>query len=29
VLLKGERTRYVERSFNPDGSEIDTRHFEF
>jgi uncharacterized protein with NRDE domain len=29
VLLKGERTRYVERTFNPDGSEIDTRHFEF
>lgn len=29
VLLKGERTRYVERSFNADGSEIDTRHFEF
>ena len=29
VLLKGERTRYVERSFNPDGSEVDTRHFEF
>jgi uncharacterized protein with NRDE domain len=29
VLLKGERTRYVERSFSPDGSEIDTRHFEF
>jgi uncharacterized protein with NRDE domain len=29
VLLKGERTRYVERSFNPDGSEIDTRHFDF
>ena len=29
VLLKGERTRYVERSFRPDGSEIDTRHFEF
>ena len=29
VLLKGERTRYVERSFRPDGSEIDTRHFDF
>ena len=29
VLLKGARTRYVERSFNPDGSEVDARHFEF
>ena len=29
VLLKGERTRYVERSFNADGSEIDTRHYDF
>ena len=29
VLLKGERTRYVERSFAPDGSETGTVHFDF
>ena len=29
VLLKGSRTRYVERSFAPDGAEGDTLHYEF
>jgi uncharacterized protein with NRDE domain len=29
VLLKGQRTRYVERSFAPDGAEGETVHFEF
>jgi uncharacterized protein with NRDE domain len=29
VLVKGERIRYAERSFAPDGSEGDTLHFEF
>lgn len=29
VLLKGERTRYAERVFAPDGSEGETRHHEF
>jgi uncharacterized protein with NRDE domain len=29
VLLKGERMRYAERSFAPDGTEGDTLHYEF
>ena len=29
VLLKGKRTRYVERGFAPEGSEGDTVHYEF
>ena len=29
VLLKRERTRYAERAFAPDGSEGETRHYEF
>ena len=29
VLLKGERIRYVERGFAPDGEPGDTLHFEF
>jgi uncharacterized protein with NRDE domain len=29
VLLGGERTRYAERSFAPDGSAGDTRHYDF
>jgi uncharacterized protein with NRDE domain len=29
VLLKGERTRYAERVFAPDGAEGETRHYEF
>ena len=29
ILLKGERTRYAERSFAPDGAEGDTLHYEF
>ena len=29
VLLQGERTRYAERSFAPDGAEGDTLHYEF
>jgi hypothetical protein len=29
ALLKGERTRYAERVFAPDGSEGETRHYEF
>jgi uncharacterized protein with NRDE domain len=29
VLLKGERTRYAERSFSPDGADGDTLHYEF
>jgi uncharacterized protein with NRDE domain len=29
VLLKGERIRYVERSFAADGAEGDTLHYEF
>ncbi|HEU4350421.1 MAG TPA: NRDE family protein [Burkholderiales bacterium] len=29
VLLKGVRTRYAERVLAPDGSEGETRHFEF
>jgi uncharacterized protein with NRDE domain len=29
VLLKGERTRYAERSFAPDGTDGETLHFEF
>jgi len=29
VLLAGERTRYAERSFAPDGSAGETRHYEF
>jgi uncharacterized protein with NRDE domain len=28
VLLKGERMRYVERSFAPDGADQDTLHYE-
>jgi uncharacterized protein with NRDE domain len=29
VLLKGERMRYAERVFAPDGAEGETRHYEF
>jgi uncharacterized protein with NRDE domain len=29
VLLRGERTRYAERVFAPDGTEGETRHYEF
>ena len=29
VLLKGERIRYAERGFAPDGAEHETRHFDF
>jgi uncharacterized protein with NRDE domain len=29
VLLGGERTRYAERSFAPDGSAGETRHYDF
>jgi uncharacterized protein with NRDE domain len=29
VLLKGERIRYAERGFAPDGSENETRHYVF
>jgi uncharacterized protein with NRDE domain len=29
VLLRGERTRYAERVFSPDGTEGETRHYEF
>ena len=29
VLLKGERTRYAERVFAPDGAEGETRHYGF
>ena len=29
ILLSGERTRYAERAFAPDGSAGDTRHYEF
>jgi uncharacterized protein with NRDE domain len=29
VLLKGERVRYAERVFAPDGAEGETRHYEF
>jgi uncharacterized protein with NRDE domain len=29
VLLKGQRTRYAERSFAPDGTVGDTLHYEF
>jgi uncharacterized protein with NRDE domain len=29
VLLKGERTRYAERSFAPDGADGETLHYEF
>jgi uncharacterized protein with NRDE domain len=29
VLLKGERTRYAERGFSPDGAEQETRHYDF
>ena len=29
VLLKGERTRYAERSFAPDGTDGETLHYEF
>ena len=29
ILLKGKRTRYVERTLGPDGTEAETVHFEF
>jgi uncharacterized protein with NRDE domain len=29
VLLKGQRTRYAERSFAPDGTDGDTLHYQF
>jgi uncharacterized protein with NRDE domain len=29
VLIGGTRTRYAERSFSPDGDELDTLHYEF
>lgn len=29
ILLSGERTRYAERAFAPDGTPGDTRHYEF
>jgi uncharacterized protein with NRDE domain len=29
VLLRGERTRYAERVYAPDGAEGETRHYEF
>ena len=29
ILLNGERTRYAERAFAPDGTPGETRHYEF